>query len=435
MNRLRVRRDDDGQVLVAMLGILIMTTVTLVGLAAVLMGQRSARFDTRFEQALSAAETGLDRMLTQVRATPFATSYAPVTGQDGASSWTVTASGTPGSWVLTSVGTSTDAKGSVSRRVRERVEVSDLLEHALFADTSLTLGGDADESGVDRYSTAVSSSVCGTSLLGTGLLSNGARMCTPASPGLGAMGTNGPLTMPGASLSGFDRVDVYDAGVAGYATADDRGRCVGDAAACAAVGGKVQLHEQRKKFPLSDLCQNGIGAGAAAYDGSLALAANAVYSFTDVTLNATAIANLGNLSGSTIVICFSGTLLVPPAVPLNFLPESLLPLRLAPRPPATLLLISTAQAGPTPPRVELGLPAGLNLGLPVSLSGVVYAPNATCTAHGHVDLYGAIVCGSMDARDGINVHFDTQLGDLPLDRPVTVSGWQEISAAELAANP
>jgi hypothetical protein len=208
----------------------------------------------------------------------------------------------------------------------------------------------------------------------------------------------------------------------------------------------VALHEDRIDFPMSGLCQNGIGAGAAAYTGDLALAANAVYSFTDVTFNATAIANLDNLAGSTIIICFSGTLLIPPVVPVNLVPESLLPLKLAPRPPATLLFISTQAPSGAKPKVVFGLPTGvsvttaaeagaisvggsaglnLDLGLPVSMSGVVYAPNADCTAHGHVDLYGAVVCGSLNAKAGMNVHYDTQLGHLPFDQPVRVSAWTE----------
>lgn len=426
--RLRAARSsgDDGQILIAMLGILALTTVVLVGLAAIISGQQSSRHDSRFERALAAAETGLDKLVTQVRATPYAPSFAPMSGSSGQTSWSVSATGTPGHWVLTARGTSTDNKGTVTRTLREQVDTTDLLGYPLFADTALTLDGDPSNSGVDRYDSAVSSSVCGGSLLGTGLLSSGARMCTPASPALGAVGTNGALTMKGASLPNVSGADIYDTGVAGYADPDDQGRCVGDATTCAAVGGKVQLHEDEVDFPLSKLCQNGIGAGAGVYDGSLALAANAVYSFTDVTLNATAIANLDNLAGSTIVICFSGTLLIPPVVPLNLLPESLLPLKLAPRPPATLLLISTQAPSGSKPKVEFGLPAGLNLGLPVSMSGVVYAPNAECNAHGHVDLYGAVVCGSLNAEMGMNVHYDTQLGKLPFDQPIKVQAWKEI---------
>jgi hypothetical protein len=260
-------------------------------------------------------------------------------------------------------------------------------------------------------------------------------MCQPASPALGAVGTDGPLTMVGSDITRVSRADIYDAPASGVADPDATGSCAGDATTCAAVGTTVQLHTQRLDFPVSSLCSQGIGAGATAYDGSYALAANAVYNFTNVTLNAQAIANLSNLSASRIVICFSGDLAIPPAVPLNDLPSSLLPPTLTPRPPSTLLLISTASSGAAP-RVDFGLTSAVTGGaslpllstLPTSISAVVYAPNATCDAEGHVDVYGALVCGSIQADGGLDVHYDTELGNLDFDRPVTVSGWQEVSA-------
>lgn len=417
MRRVQVE-DDEGSILIALLGILIMTAIVTAGLVQIVVGNVVARHDHDFVMSLNAAETGLDKLLTQVRAAPYATSFAPVTATDAAhhSSYTATASGGSGHWTLTASGTS-GTQRPVQRTISQHVDVQDLLANALFATTSLTLGGAAGASGVDRYDSAMSSAVCAADGSAQSMTYSAARMCTHATPALGTLGTNGPLTMVGGSLSNVSGVDIYNTGIAGYPNPLSTGRCVNDATTCAAVGGAVTLHEDPLSLPLSSQCANGVGAGAVAYDGSLALAGNAVYSFTDVTLNATAIANLGNLSGSTLVICFSGELNVVPTVPLNSVIQTAVPLRLAPRAPSTLILISTSGS----PTVKL------NAGLPLSssLSAVVYAPNATCSATGHVDVYGVLVCATVTAPAGINVHYDTQLGTLPFDQPVVVSKWHE----------
>jgi Tfp pilus assembly protein PilX len=416
MSRFRGRTDDDGNIMIAMLGIMVITFIVVIGMTQMVLSEKVTRHDRNFEQALAAAETGLGKLVTQVKASPYAGTISPVSGTDTSThtAWSATATGGNGHWTLTSTGTATGSATTVSRTVTQQVDVSALLANPLFGTTSLTVGG-GSASGVDTYSSAVDSSVCtaagGTTSMGT----TGTRMCTHASPAMGRVGTNGPLTLPNASLDNIDGADVYATGVPGYPRSTDTGSCAGDTTTCASS--KLLTHEDPLEFPLSTQCANGIGAGAAAYDGSLALAANAVYSFTDVTLNATAIANLQNLSGSTLVICFSGTLNVLPTVPLNTATQSLVPLRLAPRAPSTLILISTSGS----PTVRLN--AGL--ALPSSLSAVVYAPNATCSATAHVDLYGLLVCGSISTPNGINVHYDTQIGTIPFDQPVRVSSWRE----------
>jgi hypothetical protein len=377
------------------------------------------RHDRNYEQALAAAETGLASLVTQAKASPYATSIAPVSGTDANTntSWSGTATGGNGHWVLTSTGVANGSKTPVTRRISQTLDVRSLLSNPLFGTTSVTVGGGASDSGIDTYDSSASSAVClsdGVTPAPTGMLGWKTKMCTPATPATGRVGTNGPLTLPGAALANMAGADIYDSGVPGHRDATDLGRCVGDSTTCNAVGSAVLEHQDPLEFPLSTQCSSGIGAGALAYDGTLSLAANAVYSFTDVTLNATAIANLGNVAGSTLVICFSGTLNVVPTVPLN---STVSGLQVVPRAPSTLILISTAGT----PRVRL------NAGLLTSskLSAVIYAPNADCTATAHVDLYGAMVCSTINAPDGMHVHYDTRVGQIPFDQPVTVSKWRE----------
>jgi hypothetical protein len=88
-------------------------------------------------------------------------------------------------------------------------------------------------------------------------------------------------------------------------------------------------------------------------------------------------------------------------------------------------LISTS-GGSANPVVNLGAGSSSE----TSLATVVYAPNAGCTATGHVDVYGLLVCGSVTAAGGVDVHYDTEIDQLSatagFDRPVTVSGWREL---------
>jgi hypothetical protein len=419
MSRHRGRAEaESGNIMIAMLGIMVLSFIVIVGMTQMVISEHVTRHDRNFEQALAAAEAGLSNVVTQVKASPYAASITPVSGSDSSThtTWTATATGGAGSWVLTASGTANGSATPVTRTITQTIQVRNLLGDSdpLFAVTSLNVGG-GSASGVDTYDSAVDSSVCTPSGTAASMGYSGARMCTHATPALGRIGTDGPLTLPNAALVNVSGVDIYATGTPGYPDPLDTGSCAGDTTTC--LSSQVVRHEDALAFPLSTQCSSGVGAGATAYDGSLALAANAVYNFTDVTLNATAVANLQNLSGSTLVICFSGTLNVVPTVPVNSMVQTVVPLRLEPRPPATLILISTSGS----PKIKLN--AGL--GVSSSLSAVVFAPNADCSATAHVDVYGMLVCGTMSAPQGINVHSDVEVAKIPFDQPVTLSKWRE----------
>jgi hypothetical protein len=301
----------------------------------------------------------------------------------------------------------------------------------LFGNTALNLGTNGP-SAVDRYDSAVSSDVCTTSGASASMSDTDTRMCTHAAQPYGAAVTDGPLTMRYADLSNMSSVSVFNAPAPGFTDPAATGACAGDASIQAACGTTIPTHHDRLDFQTSSICSQGIGAGAVAYTGTTALAANAVYSFTNVTMNATAIANLANVSGSQIIICFNGTLTIPAGLSLNstlacsaVTTPSCTPSRYDPRPPSSLLLISTSGGSGTP-AVSLGGGSSSE----TSASAVIYAPNADCTSTGHVDVYGLLVCGSVAAQGGVDVHYDTEIDRLSttadFDRPVKVSGWREL---------
>jgi hypothetical protein len=430
IGRLVRRGDDSGSIVMAMLAIVVVTGLLTLGLATILSSHLAARHDVAFESALTGAERGLDELVAQAKANPSAASFPAITGTAGTGvSYSATATALPGGWLVDSTGTATSQGRTVTRHIQATVSVGDLLSIPLFGKSGLNVGA-TGPSAVDRYDSSISSDVCTSSGTASSMDSADTRMCNHAAQPFGAAVTDGPLTMRLVDLSSMSGVSIFNAPVPGFNDPDATGACSGEI--CGAVGSSVTLHHERLDFPLSKVCSQGIGAGAVAYSGTTALAANAVYSFTNVTLNATAIANLANVAGSQIIICFNGTLTIPAGLSLNSTVKcspvttpSCTPAQLKPRPPSTLLLIGAAGGSGTP-TVNFGAGSSSE----TSVSAVVYAPNANCTASGHVDVYGVVVCGSVSASAGLDVHYDAQIDQLNstagFDRPVTVSGWREL---------
>jgi hypothetical protein len=426
----RRHRSEEGSIMLAMLGTVILTSVVTVGLASVLSGQAHSRHDEAFAQALSGAESGLDSMVARIRSAPLTTSQNPITGTNSTTgaSYRTTATYTDGTWLVDSIGTAAMPGGAViTREVQETITVKGLFTVPLFGDTTLTMGAG---SSVDEYDSgtngANSPSWCSV-LPNTGILGLvTTTMCTPAISATGPAATNGNLTMKGTDLPKFTEVDINDAAPTGYGDPDYQGTCVGDSDACASD--LVVRSPTALSYPDSTACSSGIGVNASAVTGSNYLAAGAVYNILgNLTLNAAVTANLSNVSSSAVTLCFNGNLLIPSlgaagvTLPWNSYISSALPLRYAPRPPSTLMLIDTATSGSSS-TITIG--DGLNQ--ETALSAVIYAPHANCVVSGHLDLYGAMVCGSISAPGGISVHYDKQLAWSTTQQTLTVSNWREV---------
>jgi hypothetical protein len=336
--------------MLALLAIVILTSVVTAGLATVVKGQTQTRHDNAFAQALTGAETGLDTMVARIKAAPLTTSQSAITGANTTTgaAYSTKANDTAGVWSLDSVGTAKTPNGTVTREVQETVTVMGLYTVPLFGSSALTLGSG---SGVNEYDSGASGSAAPTScsqLPDTGILGLVATvMCTPTVASTGPAATDGRLTMNGSDTSKFSEVDIDDAAPTGYADPDATGMCVGDTTACASS--TVVRQSDPLSYPASTACSAGIGVNASAIAGSNYLAAGAVYNILgNLTLNAAVTANLTNLAASAVTLCFNGNLLIPSlgalgvTLPWNSYISSVLPLQYAPRPPATLMLIDTA---------------------------------------------------------------------------------------------
>jgi hypothetical protein len=440
MRRWRVEgRKDEGSLVLAMLGVLIMTSVVSVGFATVVTGQKQTRHDQVFAQALTGAESGADQLVAQVRSAP--TTASPITLSQQTTATGVTYSGTAtytasstgsastGSWLINATGTASESTQTVTRNVQENVTLSSIYGVPLFGDTSLAIGSG---SGVNEYDSGATGNATDSScsvLPDTGVLGLLATtMCQPVNSGTGPAATDGSLTMSGSDLGSFNQVDVDNATPSGGNDPEATGTCVGDATACASS--KVITSPQNLSYPPSSSCSSGIGVTGSAVTGSNYLAAGAVYNILgNLTLNAAVTANLGNLAATGVTLCFNSSLFVPSlgaagvTVPWNSTIQAVLPaLEYAPRPPSTLQLIDTATSFGTS-TIYIG--DGLNP--ETALSAVIYAPYANCVISGHLDLYGALICGSVTAPQGVTVHYDSELKSLnSSEQTVTVSNWREV---------
>lgn len=424
------RRRDEGSIMLALLGIVILTAVVSVGLATVVNGQAQTRHDNAFTQALTGAESGADSMVARIKAAPNATTQDAISGTNTTTGarYTATATNSSGTWLVDSVGSATKSAGpQLTREVQETVTVKGLYTVPLFGNTTLTMGSG---SGVNEYDSGTNGSSTPTTcsvLPNTGILGLAATtMCAPQITSTGPAATNGSLTAVGTELGNFSEVDIDNSPPTGYADADATGTCVGDSTACAAAA--VVRSTSALSYPASSACSDGIGVSGSAVTGSNYLAAGAVYAVSgDLTLNSAVTANLSNLSSSAISLCFSSNLTIPAlgvgsvTVPWNSYLYSALPLEYAPRPPSTLSLIDTATSGSSST-----ITIGSAVASETALSAVIYAPYATCVVNGHLDLYGVMICGSITATNGISVHYDKELATLTGQQTVTVSNWREV---------
>jgi hypothetical protein len=420
---------DEGSIVLALLAIMVLTSVVTVGLATAVKGQVQTRHDNTFAQALTGAESGLDSMVAQIRSAPSTVTQPNISGTNSTTgaSYLTKATYTNGTWLVDSVGSATTQKHTITREVQETVSVKGLYSVPLFGNTALTMGA---TSGVNEYDSGTNGGALATScgqLPDTGILGLVATtMCTPTIASTGPAATDGGLTMSSADLGSFGAVDVDDAAPTGYVDPDATGKCIGDTASCASA--EVIRSTASLTYPASTACASGIGVNASAITGSNYLAAGAVYNLLgNLTLNAAVTANLTNLASSAVTLCFNGNLLVPSlgalgvTLPWNSYISSVLPLRYTPRPPSTLMLIDTATSS-----ASSTITIGDGLNPETALSAVIYAPYANCVVSGHLDLYGAIICGSISAPGGISVHYDKELTSQTQEQTVTVSNWREI---------
>jgi hypothetical protein len=474
-------RDDRGSIILALLGIVILTMVASVGLTAVVNGQHQTRHDNTFTQSLNNAESGIDAMVATIKsscASANSGTIAACAGLSGAG-YTVTASPTNAidqsgnasstAWLITAAGTSTEQGHQIVRTVTETVSIAHTYHAPVLGTTNLSLPngssvsnyqlgltnpsnptGAATPTQTEQISSGVTLSLLGIQGLGGTIgATNITNIPTGASPG--AAETGGTLTLSNSDLQNFAQIAL-----------DNGETCATAAGAASSLCNSSTIESTLSPTPAINMngCQSGIGAEV---DGKpildipnniLVLNTNVV---ADNLYNKTGIQNIctnlpiviptigTNLNSLTTLpllgsllglVGLSGTVDVPIGSSCTDLAGSALQalstvvatgnLDCTMNDPASLVFNET---GTSP--VYLGTGSSI----PTYVSAVVNS-NGTCYIDGNVVLYGALNCTSIQAAPGAtNVSLTVYY---PTDEPAlqyadtqhkdTVLNWNESGA-------
>ena len=178
-------RGDEGSMLFAMVGVLLVSGLVVGVLATVMMGQKSVRHDQRFDLAGQASDAGVQEAffainsLARTSTTTSLSSSSPVTVDDSTYTWSATRpSGDSLTWTVESTANSTVGGVTTTRTVEAQVRQNSIFTLAAFADSTINFGG------------------------------NNTATSYPTT-GLGVIATNGTITMNGSSTS-VEGITLYD---------------------------------------------------------------------------------------------------------------------------------------------------------------------------------------------------------------------------------
>ncbi|HWA67395.1 MAG TPA: hypothetical protein VG899_13625 [Mycobacteriales bacterium] len=237
---LRDLRDDRGSIILALLGIIILTTVASVGLAAAVNGQGQARHDNTFTQALDNAESGIDAMAATIKGatangttdyynSPGASAPPKLTlsgaysvvakkvnqiGQTGSASASV--------WTIQSTGTAVTQGRTITRVVTETLTVAHTYNAPLEGSNGINLGSTGNSvnncsacvgAGAVNDPTVISKGITVPILgtLGSTTITDPPGDSSPNSTP-GAAETGGQLVLQGGDLQNFAQVALDQGG-------------------------------------------------------------------------------------------------------------------------------------------------------------------------------------------------------------------------------
>ena len=364
---------DGGSMLVALMGVLMVTIAVTATMAMIFTTQQSTRKDTRFVDTGQASDAGIQQAyfaIDSLPATSTATAIGPTTATIGGVTYVYRAtrpSSTSLQWALSSTASKTTS-GTTTRTLTANVTASPLFPVAAFADSYLNFSGN---------NTAVSYPVTG----------------------YGSVGTNGTLDLSGSSTH-VDAVNLYD-----WSNNHDPARCTGQGCPGSAATTTVntplniaqatgstgfiqaQIDACRAAGPLSAFVGDHIDPKA---DGS-------PYCFSSFFADSDNFVVTGSPSDPPVRIFVDGG-----DVTLGNKNHSAVNYDVASAPSAGRLQIYTTGSTVTMYNQS-------------TLAGAVYAPNASCTgvsSNAASDFYGSMICRTIDNVGGWTFHYDTRLGGI-----------------------
>jgi hypothetical protein len=367
------KTDDQGSMLIALMGILIVTVAVTATMAMIYSVQRTTRHDNRFVDAGQGSDAGVQQayfMVNSLPKTSTATQVGPTTATIGGVTYTYTATRATAKsleWTVTSTASKT-AGQTTTRTVTAKVAQTPLFTLAAFADSSMNFNGN---------NSAVSYPVTGQ----------------------GNVGTNGTLNLQGNSTH-VDGLTLYD-----WQNNPDLARCSGQgcpaqsststinaplntAQAAGSTGFiQAQIDACKQAGPLTAFVGETIAAKA---DGS-------PYCFSSFWAKSTNFTVTGAATDPPVRIFVDGGDVV-----LGDSNHSDVNNDVSGSPSSIRLQIYTT--GTT-----------VSMYNQSNLAAAVYAPNASCggvTSNAGSDFYGSMICKVIDNVGGWTFHYDTRLASI-----------------------
>jgi hypothetical protein len=361
--------DDRGSMMVALMGILLVTIAVTATMGMILTTQQSTRKDNRFVDTGQASDAGVQQAYFAINELPKTSTQTTVNGTAtiGGTGYTYTAtraSGTALEWNVTSTATKT-AGATTTRTVTAKVAQTPLFALAAFADTFMNFNG------------------------------NNNAVSYPTT-GMGNVGTNGTLDLLGTSTH-VDGLTLYD-----WANNSDPSRCTGQG--CPATSSvstvnaplntsqaagstgfiQAQIDACRLAGPLTAFVGDHIDPKP---DGS-------PYCFSSFYAKSTAFTVTGSPSDPPVRVFVDGG-----DVTLGDGNHSDVNNDVVGAPSSIRLQVYST--GTT-----------VRMYNQSSLAAAVYAPNASCggvTSNAGSDFYGSMICKVIDNVGGWTFHYDTRL--------------------------
>jgi hypothetical protein len=467
--RAHYRRDlgeDRGSIILALLGILILTTVASVGLASVVNGQHQSRHDDTFTQALNNAESGVDAMVATIKQGGLNNIYSgpstasafdaahPVTltgsvtqandepgtysvnatakndlGIDGAAAYTT--------WTITSTGTAVTQKNTITRSVSETVRITHSYNTPVEGAQGLSLNSGSSVTDYQYNNNPNSDSI---PIAGVGLtfgslhltLANLTVQGIPVNGSPGAAQGGGPAGVTlgsGLDPSGFSAVAV-----------DQGGTCTGTACSTSTVVNQPNI--PAPAITPAGTCASYSNTGASVNAPPLPPVDLAVVPLSGLLNGLVLNDNVGvNLNPANPTITNTVCTTLPIIIPTVGVSTGTLPLGLGTLNIASLsatlqvpigancgtnnlltqLLSTTCTMNP-PQDLDLnelggaevvvgtsGCPAAPAACTPTLISGVISSPGGDCYINGNVTLLGSIECKTitMAPNATLNVYYPT----------------------------
>lgn len=361
-------RADDGSMLVALSAVLLVSGLVLALLATALISQRGARHDQRFDASGQGADAGVQEAFLAVNSldkdstTVSLKSSAPVTMGDVSYSWTATRPTFESlTWTVQSTATSTFAGKTTTRTITAQIRQAPLFTLAAFADSTINLNGNNN---AVSYPTA----------------------------GLGVIGTNGTLTLKGASTH-VDGITLYD-----WDANPDSSRCAG--VACSSptttVGTKLDISNAvgSEGFIQAQIDECKAAGPLTSFVGTSIAAREEPYCFTSFYADTQNFQVTG--TGTARIFVEGGD------VVLGNKNHSDVNYDNPAAPDAIQLQIYTT--GNTVSVYNQG-----------NVAAAVYAPNAACggvSSNAGTNYYGSMICKTIDNVGGWTFHYDARLASI-----------------------